>query len=79
MKKYFCCNKKPGNHLTKQGGFQAFFWPSLKEDRTFSGWYCKKYYYHSMKLHGPIELTNASKWVSILLFDVLTVLFTVLL
>ena len=56
-----------------------FFWPSLNEDRTFSGWYCKKYYYHSMKLHGPIELTNASKWVSIVLFDVLTVLFTVLL
>ena len=28
IKKYFRCNKKPGNHLTKQGGFQACFWPS---------------------------------------------------
>ena len=37
-----------------------FFGP-LNDDRTFSGWYYKKHYYHNMKLHGPIELTNASK------------------
>ena len=47
----FFINKKPGNYLAKQGGFQVFFVP-LSGNRTFSGSHYTKYYYNTSISRG---------------------------